>query len=57
MLAFHILSIPLIFEYVLGNSIICSVDNRHMSDPISRAPEYYDGTFDYLKSLGIPLLN
>jgi DUF2075 family protein len=27
------------------------------SRDVTRNPEYYNGTFDYLKSLGIPLLN
>jgi hypothetical protein len=30
-----------------------------MGEPwdVTRNPEYYNGTFDYLKGLGIPLLN
>jgi len=57
MLDFHISPIPFIFEYVVENSIFCSVDNRHTSRLNSRAPEYYDGTFEYLRGLGIPVLN
>ena len=36
--------------------MVIYVPKGSVMDP-TRAPEYYDGTFDYLKGLGIPILN